>query len=120
MAVDAYMCFIPTASEEGGVDVIGETIDEIGAQNGSFEIADFKWGASAVAKTSREPDPPPKPQQQNTGSKPLPTPPIKQGGGGGGMVNLAARSISVDTFSVTIPFDTAPLGLFRGCTNERR
>jgi type VI protein secretion system component Hcp len=109
MAVDAYMCFDPTASKGDGdaVDIEGETMDEAGVTKKAFEIIDFKWGASSVAKTSSE-----------GSSRPSDGPPGSPQPGKLARGNLAARSISVDSFSVSKPFDTASLGLFRGCTTE--
>jgi type VI protein secretion system component Hcp len=104
MALDAYMYFNPTSSTDSSVTVTGETTDAVGVSANSFEIASFKWGASSLpessSKKSRKSD--------EKGDSTITAP-----------VNLAARSVTVDKFSIKKPFDTASLGLFLGCVKAQ-
>jgi type VI protein secretion system component Hcp len=109
MSLDAFMVFIP--NEVDGIKIEGETQDAAEQAKRAFEIIDFKWGASATAKSPKK----------TTHTAPVtdgqtlpPTPPPDNT-----PPNLRVRSIFVDGFSVSKPFDAASLGLFQACTKEK-
>jgi len=118
MAIDAFMAFIPDDNDPFPIE--GESSDTVATGVKGFEIVDFKWGASAVRKPKKKPDEPGKDtnkpgndvKKASTPKMSSPTPRAH------GPSNLAARSIKVDSFSITKPIDKASMALFRACTTE--
>lgn len=107
MSLDAYMVFLPGPDDPFPIE--GESSDEVAKTVNlkPFEIVDFKWGVSSVVKESNK--------STETGESGM-----SRGRGQREFTSagIKSRSIHVDSFAVTKPFDSASLSLFRACATD--